>query len=77
MLTRKGQITIPKKYRDLLNLKPNDTVSFKMVKDSIEITPFKSNITKYFGKVKPKTRPEDFKKIRKIFEESVSAEIGK
>ena len=76
-VTRKGQITIPKKYRDMLKLKPNYTAAFNIKPDSIEIIPFTSSIVRYFGKVKPKEKPEDFKKIRKQFETAVAAEINK
>ena len=34
-VTGKGQITIPKRYRDMLKLKPNDMVTFRIKQDSI------------------------------------------
>ncbi|MHB1665570.1 MAG: AbrB/MazE/SpoVT family DNA-binding domain-containing protein [bacterium] len=76
-VTSKGQITIPKKYRDMLKLKSKDTVTFRIKQDLIEVIPFTSNIAKYFGKVKPKDKPEEFKKIRKEFEETVAGGIKK
>jgi|YelNatPaOPRAMG01_1025707.scaffolds.fasta_scaffold91945_1 AbrB family looped-hinge helix DNA binding protein len=76
-VTAKGQITIPKKYRDILKLKPNDTVTFRIKQDSIEVIPFTSNIINYFGKIKPRKTPEDFKYIREDIEKTLAKEIKK
>lgn len=61
----------------MLKLKTNDAVTFRVRQNSIEIIPFTSNISKYFGRVKPKESPEDFKKIREKFEEAVAGGLKK
>ena len=76
-VTGKGQITIPKRYRDMLKLKPNDTVTFRIKQDSIEVIPFTSNIIKYFGKIKPVENTGDFKNTREKFVETIAKEIKK
>lgn len=74
-LTTKSQITIPKKVRDALGVGPGDQVRFEVKKDKVLVVPVPSTLEENFGRVKPKTRPEDFKKLRKKFEEGVGAEV--
>lgn len=72
-LSQKGQVTVPKAVRDALGLKPSDRVTFE-VQDGVAIMrPVRSSIFDYFGSVKPRRRPEDFKKMR----EEVSRQIGR
>jgi len=65
-LTSKGQVTIPKEIRDILGLKVHDRVNFIERNGEIVIKPLKGNILDLKGSVKPKKRPENFEKIRKM-----------
>ena len=75
-ISPKGQVTIPKKIRDYLKVKPKDKIEFEIEKGVVRLKPVKS-LELNFGKVKPKEKPEDFKKIRKFFEKKVGEETGK
>jgi len=75
-LTTKGQITIPKKIRKYLGIKPKDRIKFEVEEGVVKIRPAK-DLDLNFGRVKPPKKPEDFKKIRKLFEEKVGEELGK
>ncbi|MCK4418200.1 AbrB/MazE/SpoVT family DNA-binding domain-containing protein [Candidatus Aerophobetes bacterium] len=75
-ISPKGQVTIPKKIRDYLKVKPKDKIEFEIEKGIVRLKPVKS-LELNFGKVKPKEKPEDFKKIRKFFEKKVGEETGK
>ena len=61
-LTQKGQITIPKKIRQTLNLKANDKIVFVMREGQIIIKPVR-DILSLCGVV-PVTKEQDFNKIR-------------
>jgi AbrB family looped-hinge helix DNA binding protein len=51
----KGQIVIPKKARDKVNLAPGDKVEVKVTEEGIVILPFKKSYTESFkGHVKGK-----------------------
>ncbi|WCT72732.1 AbrB/MazE/SpoVT family DNA-binding domain-containing protein [Sphingomonas naphthae] len=54
-LTIKGQVTIPKDVRDLLDLKPGDTVAFEQDGDRISVR--KAEVP-----VEPKETPDQFRK---------------
>ncbi len=75
-ISPKGQVTIPKKIRDYLKVKPKDKIEFEIEKGIVRLKPVKS-LELNFGKVKPKEKPEDFKKIRKFFEKKVGEETDK
>jgi len=61
-LTQKGQITIPKKIRQKLNLKPNHKIIFVMREGQIIMKPVR-DILSLRGAV-PVTKEQDFNKIR-------------
>lgn len=71
-LSQKGQVTIPKNVRDALGLRPSDRVMFD-VQDGVAVMRPVGNFLDRFGSVKPRNRPEDFKKMR----EEVSRQIGR
>ncbi|NND64537.1 MAG: AbrB/MazE/SpoVT family DNA-binding domain-containing protein [Gammaproteobacteria bacterium] len=48
-LTSKGQITIPKKVRDRLNLRAGDRVNFAVHDDEVIMTPATKDITELSG----------------------------
>ena len=61
-LTKKGQVTIPRKIRDALSLKPNDSVVFVHRDNEIIIKPL-HNIFSLRGSVKTNEK-EDIDTIR-------------
>jgi AbrB family looped-hinge helix DNA binding protein len=73
-LTQKGQVTIPKEIREYLKLKAKNQVEFRIEKGKVVIKPIIS-LESNFGKIKPKRKPEDFKKIRKSFKKGVAKEV--
>lgn len=75
-VTKKGQATIPKKIREYLGIKPKDKVEFEIEEGKVRIKPA-SNLESNFGKVKPRKRPEDFRKTRKFFEKKVGEKAVK
>ncbi len=77
VLTLKSQITISKKIREFLNLKPGDQVEFVIENDVVKLVPIHSKLDECFGRVKPKRKPEDFKKIREAIEKEVAKEVLK
>jgi len=76
-LTSKSQITLPKRVREILKVKPGDQVSFQIEGNEVKVVPVPSLLEENFGRVKPKRMPEDFKKLRKDFEGGVAKEVLK
>jgi AbrB family looped-hinge helix DNA binding protein len=64
-ITGKGQVTIPKRIRDELGLKPGDRVLFVLRDGEVVLQPIKSTLLDLKGSVEPRRRPEDFKVVRK------------
>lgn len=75
-ITQKGQVTIPKNIREYLSLKTNNRVEFQIKQGNVIIRPA-TELELNFGIVKPKNRPENFKKLRERFEKDVSKEAIK
>lgn len=65
-VTQKGQVTIPIDMRKFLGIKTGDEVAFIQENDGIKIKQ-KSDFFSLYGSIKPKSRPENFKKMRKNF----------
>jgi AbrB family looped-hinge helix DNA binding protein len=60
----KGQIVIPKKARDKVNLVPGDKVEVKVTEEGIVILPFKKSYTESFkGHVRGKLSLEELEKV--------------
>ena len=76
-LTRKSQITLPRKVREILKVSPGDQVSFQIDGSEVKVVAVPSLLEENFGRVKPKRMPEDFKKLRKDFEKGVAEEVLK
>jgi AbrB family looped-hinge helix DNA binding protein len=74
VLTKKSQITLPKKIREFLGVKPGERVAFIIENNAVQIIPLKSKLEENFGKVKPIKKKEDFNKIRKFVEEKIAEE---
>jgi len=75
VLTKKSQITLPKRIREFLKLKPGDQVKFILEDNEVKIVPVRSKLEEGFGKVRAERRPEDFKKIRELVEEKIAKEV--
>lgn len=65
-ITQKGQVTIPAKIRRELGLLPKQKVIIVKEADGAKIKPVKDFFS-LFGSVKPRSRPENFKAMRKEF----------
>ena len=74
-MTQKGQVTIPKHIREYLGLKTKNEVEFKIEKGKVTIEPAAS-LEANFGRVKPKRKPENFARIRKVFEKQVADQVA-
>jgi antitoxin PrlF len=55
-LTSKGQITIPKKVRDRLNLKTGDIIDFRMEEDAVRMIPLVKTVSDVFGMLSRKSQ---------------------
>ena len=75
-VTSKGQVTIPADVREHLGIKPKDRVQFEISEDgSVTVVPARSHVLASFGAVKPRQQPEDFRALRKEFEEGVAENV--
>ena len=74
-ITKKGQVTIPKKIRDILDIKPNDIGIFTVKEGSVLFTVRKGNILDAHRKKTDKDY--DFYKIREQMEENMAEKIVK
>jgi AbrB family looped-hinge helix DNA binding protein len=74
-LTKKGQVTIPHSVRARLGLKPKDKVAFEVDGDAVRIRRARSKVLAGYGTIKPRTKPEDFRRLRDEFESSVAQEV--
>jgi AbrB family looped-hinge helix DNA binding protein len=64
-VTSKGQVTIPSEVRNALGVKPNSQVVVSLQGGKVVIEPVAMTLEEAFGSVKPITRPENFKALRK------------
>ncbi len=76
-VTQKGQVTIPGALRKVLKIKPKDRVAFELVDGEGRLRPVQSRLLAGYGAVTPRTRPEDFRKMRQEVEEEWGEEAGK
>jgi AbrB family looped-hinge helix DNA binding protein len=74
-VTVKGQVTIPAAIRVRLGIKPRDKVTFELNGDTATMKKARSGITAGYGSIKPRSRPEDFRKLREEFERGVAKEV--
>ncbi len=74
-VTQKGQVTIPGTVRKALNIKPKDLVAFTLADGEVHLRPVASPVVTSFGAVKPKRKPEDFRKMRREIEEEIADEV--
>ena len=75
-LTQKSQVTLPKRIREYLGLAPGDQVRFEIEGDAVRIVPVVSRLDENFAKVTPRSKPENFRRIREEFEKCVGEDAG-
>jgi len=68
VITRKGQVTIPKAIRDFVDWREGERVSFHVRGHEIVMKRQRGTILDLKGSVKPSRRPEDFDDIRRQVE---------
>lgn len=76
-VTQKGQVTIPGHIRKALNIKPKDIVAFEMEDGEVRVRLIQSSLLAGFGSVRPRSRPEDFRKMRQEIEEEIADEVSR
>lgn len=74
VLTKKSQLTLPKKIREFLKVKPGDRIDFKIENTEVKIIPIHSELEANFGKISPRRKPEDYSDIRIEVEENIAQE---
>jgi len=60
----------------MLGVRPGDRVGLSYEEGALRVTRTTSSITANFGAVEPLNRPEDWRQIRKEFEEGVAEEVA-
>lgn len=75
-ITSKGQITLPKKVRDLLHLHEGGVVVFEQEDDRIVIKPAES-LLDYKGYLRGRAKPADAKTVRETARKYVGRKAGK
>lgn len=67
ILSSKGQVTIPADIREFFDLKKNDKLLFTPANNNLLLVkPLKKSFLEFGASIKPKQKPEDYAKIRKI-----------
>lgn len=65
-ITQKGQVTIPAAIRAALGLQPRQRVVITRDDTGVNIRP-SPDIFSLLGSIKPRSRPENFRKMRQAF----------
>ena len=60
-----------------MNIRPKDKVACELVEGEVRVKPVRSRLLAGHGAIKPKARPEDFRKMRREVEEDWADEVGK
>jgi AbrB family looped-hinge helix DNA binding protein len=76
VITRKGQVTIPKPIRDQLGLEEGEKVMFIRRGDEVLLKVLRGSILDLKGSVRPSARPEDFSRIRQTVKKSIGRKAG-
>jgi AbrB family looped-hinge helix DNA binding protein len=79
VITSKGQMTIPKEVRKILNLKPFEKVIIVVEGDQAIIKPLRGSILDIGGSIgiPDKEKPIDFRKVRNEVRKRATRKIGK
>jgi len=76
IMTRKGQVTIPKAIRDRLGVKEGEKVFFVMRGEEVVLKVVKGTILALRGSVEPSAHPEDFARIRQSVKQAVAKKVA-
>lgn len=74
-LTQKGQVTIPAEVRAKMGLKPGDIVRFEEHDGRWVVIPRRSRLADIYGAVTPRSRPENWRAVRKEVEAVIAREV--
>jgi AbrB family looped-hinge helix DNA binding protein len=77
VVTSKGQVTIPKPVRDALGLGESDVVEFEVRGKRASMKPVEGGFLRWYGSIKPRSRPENFKKIKEEAMRAVGERVAK
>ena len=77
VITRKGQVTIPKEIRNHLKAKEGERVVFVLRGDDVVLKVVRGNILDLKGSVKPKERPENIDSVRQSVKRAVGARVAR
>jgi len=73
-LSSKGQLTLPKKIRQLLKLKTGDRIQFSINKNgNIELTPVKSSLKDLKGMLDAPSRPVSLEEMEEAIAQAGSS----
>lgn len=75
-ITAKGQITIPRRIREFLHVRPKDKIAFEIENEEVKIKPA-MDVESAFGIIKPKQKPENFRAMRETVERAIAKETAK
>ncbi len=75
-LSSKGQVTVPKKIREMLGVKPGQKIAFVAHGDKIEVIAVHGDLMTLAGILKVKG-PQDFKSIREQTMKEVTRRVVK
>ena len=73
-ITKKGQVTIPKNIRDLLNIRPNDIGDFAVKEGSVVFTVKRGTILDAHRKRTDKDT--DFSRVREYMKEDIAKKVA-
>ncbi len=76
VITRKGQVTIPKPIRDQLGLEEGEKVMFIRRGDEVLLKVLRGTVLDLKGSVNPSSRPENFSRIRQTVKKRVGQKAG-
>jgi len=76
VITRKGQVTIPKPIRDQLRLEEGEKVMFIRRGDEVLLKVIRGTVLDLKGSITPTSRPEDFSHIRRTVKTRVARKAG-
>ena len=71
VITRKGQVTIPKPIRDQLGLEEGEKIMFIRRGDEVLLKVLRGTVLDLKGSVTPSARPEDFSQIHQTVKKRV------
>lgn len=75
VLSSKGQLTIPKRIRQTLELRQSDRLLFSATPTGMLVGfPLNRDFLSFGGSIKPKKKPENFDAIRKAVQKRIARE---